>query len=104
MTPLTIVKTKEGRNRLTLAEVDGHSTSLRARNLAFPLRCCAKEVLMKRLLSKTSLVGIVVVIAVASFSFLAQAEKKKSTGTNKFGPIISQTTAPLADVPNHEII
>jgi hypothetical protein len=29
-----------------------------------------------------------VVIAAASFSFLAQAEKKKSTETNKFGPII----------------
>jgi hypothetical protein len=59
---------------------------------------------MKRLLSTTGLAGITVVIAVASFSFLAQAEKKKSTGTNKWGPVISQTAAPIGNVPNHDII
>src|SRR5271165_3907992 len=45
--------------------------------------------------------------ALASLSFSAQAaEKKKVTGTNKFGPAICRTVVPLGpgDDPKHELV
>ena len=45
--------------------------------------------------------------ALASLSFSAQtAEKKKVMGTNKFGPVISQTVVPLGsgDDPKHQLV
>jgi hypothetical protein len=60
---------------------------------------------MKRFLSKIGIVSLMVVFAIISLSFSAQAEKKKITISAKRPPgDISQTTVYPGDVPNHELV
>ena len=60
---------------------------------------------MKRLVSRMTAVGLVVMFVVASIGLSAQAaEKKKISGTNKRERIVSQTTVNPGDVPNHELV
>jgi hypothetical protein len=53
---------------------------------------------------RRGVVGVIAALVVVSLSFSAQAgEKKKITGTNKVGPVISRTVVfPLED-PKHEL-
>jgi hypothetical protein len=55
----------------------------------------------------TLVAATLILPALASLSFSAQAaEKKKVMGTNKFGPVISQTVVPLGpgDDPKHQLV
>lgn len=64
-----------------------------------------KEGTMKRLLANIGVVGVMVALAVASFSVSAQAaETKKWSGCLKGTRILSQTTVYPGDVPGHELV
>jgi hypothetical protein len=54
---------------------------------------------------RRGVVGVIAAFVVISLSFSAQAgEKKKITGTNKFGPFISRTVVSPGDDPKHELV
>jgi hypothetical protein len=59
---------------------------------------------MKRLLIKIGVISIVVVFAIISFNFSAQAEKKKFTYTRIGQQIISESKVSPGDFPNHELV
>ena len=53
---------------------------------------------------RRGVVGVIAAFVVISLSFSAQAaEKKKITGTNKQGPLISHTVVSPGDDPKHEL-
>ena len=53
---------------------------------------------------RRGVVGVIAAFVVVSLSFSAQAgEKKKITGTNKVGPLISRTVVNPLEDPKHEL-
>jgi len=59
---------------------------------------------MKKFFIKIGIVGLIITFVIASFSFLVQAEKKKISGVDTVGPVISQTVASPGNTPNHQIV
>ena len=54
---------------------------------------------------RRGVVGVIAAFVAVSISFSAQAaEKKKYSGTNKFGPPISRTVVSPGDDPKHELV